>query len=448
MDAVVATALASSVADPCNIGIAGYGGYLVVHGSGEPHATCVQFPLSAPAAIPAAALARTYPEEGPESSSVPGVLGGLERALAELGSLPWSRVCEPAIRLARAGVVANATVRRALEQNRHRAFVAECFAIDESPDRLLFRQPALAATLESIAEKGARWFREGPLGEAACRAWAAARVPVSIDEWRRQDETAERVAASLHDADGVCLFGAPVELSGAAVVAAAVAAARRIGAPALGSNAGLADLALEIGRIWERRLGKRAAPETAHTAHMNAADAGGRVAALTATHGPAWFGGRWAIPGSGVIMNAGMHNFSRGALVARGARRLGLSNMSPTIALDSRGHRLAIGCPGARRIPSNIALVLARHFVSGLSLHESVAAGRLHAEDTASVAYEEGRTEAALLRELSKRFASVQPLSWDDYFGPLTAIRASATGEVETAVDDRQAAGYSAVVTA
>jgi hypothetical protein len=46
-------------------------------------------------------------------------------------------------------------------------------------------------------------------------------------------------------------------------------------------------------------------PEAGHTAHLNAVGGSGMMAALTLTHGPAWFGGRWVIPGIGVIMNGG-----------------------------------------------------------------------------------------------------------------------------------------------
>jgi len=78
MDAAVAAALATGVADPCNMGIGGYGGFLVVHDAATPErARCVQFPLCAPLGIAPAALARTYPEEGPECSAVPGVVAGL-----------------------------------------------------------------------------------------------------------------------------------------------------------------------------------------------------------------------------------------------------------------------------------------------------------------------------------------------------------------------------------
>ncbi|MEO7743388.1 MAG: gamma-glutamyltransferase [Usitatibacter sp.] len=446
VDAAVATALASCVADPCNIGIGGYGGYLVVHQRGG-QARCVQFPLCAPEGITSSALARAYPEEGPECSSVPGVAGGLARALAELGRLSWDRVSEPAIRLARDGVAASTTMRRALEQNRERRFIAECFEIDQSPHGLTFRQPALAITLERMAEQGPQWFREGPLGEAACRAWAEAGVPVSVDEWRRQHQSAEVVDASLHEDGGVRLWGAPVELSGAGCVFAIVAAARRIGPGALATDRGLADLAAEMARVWQWRLGAASLPmEVAHTAHLNTVDGDGMAAALTATQGPAWFGGRWAIPGSGVIMNAGMHNFTRGGFVARAGRKLGVSNMSPTIAVDAIGDRVLVGCPGARRIPSNIALVLARHLVMGRPLQESVSAGRFHAEDPACIAFEDGRTTADLLAELRQRFAAVEPQARDDYFGPLTAIRIARSGEVEAAVDDRDAVGHAATI--
>ena len=42
VDAAVAAALVSCVADPCNTGIGGYGGYMVVTGPHHP-AACVRF---------------------------------------------------------------------------------------------------------------------------------------------------------------------------------------------------------------------------------------------------------------------------------------------------------------------------------------------------------------------------------------------------------------------
>lgn len=473
MDAAVAAALATGVADPCNMGIGGYGGFLVVHDAARAApARCVQFPLCAPQGIPPAALARAYPEEGPTCSSVPGVVAGLARALREFGSLPWDRVSAPAIRLARHGVAANALTRRAFDQNRHRAFMGECFEFDTiSPRWLVFRQPALAATLERLAAEGPQWFYAGPLGDAACRAWEGAGVPVALEEWRRHPEAVEVVDAASFEVEGVRLFAPTLGLTGSACLFATYAAAARIGAAALATSAGLAELAAAMARIWQYRFaaggandfagvdiarwvdaalaseggGAEPAHEAAHTAHLNAADGRGMVVALSATQGHAWFGGRWAIPGTGVIMNGGMHGFTQGALARRAGRRMGVSNMAPTIAIDAAGDRVALGCPGARRIPSNLALALARHLVAQAPLQAAVSAGRFHAEQPGRVFYEEARTTRQLLDALRRRFDVVAPQPADDYYGPLSALRARASGDVLAAVDDREAAAYAAV---
>lgn len=465
VDAAVATALATAVADPANMGIGGYGGFMLVFDPARsPGATCIQFPLCAPQGVPSTALAREYPEEGPECSTVPGVVAGLARALRDFGSLPWEQVGAGAIRLARDGVRANALTRRAFEQNRHRGVMAECFEIDtDASGGLAFRQPALARTLERLAAEGPEWFYAGPLGEAACAAWQAAGVPVGPEEWRGHPQAVEVLEAPGFEARGVRLFAPTLGLSGSACMFATFAAAARLG-DSVCRDEGAAELAVAMARIWQHRFAARngndftgvdlsewveaalagdaaageVPRESAHTAHLNVVDGEGRIAALSATQGHAWFGGRWAIPGTGVILNGGMHGFTHGGFVRRGARRMGVSNMSPTIAAGADGARVAVGCPGARRIPSNVALVLARHFLGGEPLQRAVSAGRLHAEEPGRVFYEAGRTSERLLAWLRDRFTRVEPQPTDDYYGPLSALRADGAA-LEAAVDDREA---------
>jgi gamma-glutamyltranspeptidase len=186
-----------------------------------------------------------------------------------------------------------------------------------------------------------------------------------------------------------------------------------------------------------------AAPDTSHTAHLNAVDGEGTMVALTFTHGHSPFGGRWVIPGSGVIMNAGMHNFTGCAVVQRNGRLFGVSNMTPTIAVDAEGTSLVLGCPGARRIPSNIAMVLAWHCLAGYGLQDAVSAGRLHAEDRVRVTCETGRLGTACTAALRARFPVVEEETGENYYGPLTAIRCTPTG-IESALDDRLFNGFGA----
>jgi gamma-glutamyltranspeptidase/glutathione hydrolase len=473
VDAAIAAAFATCVADPSNAGLGGYGGFMLVGRRGEP-ARCIAFPLCAPSNIPPVALAREYPQSGPACSSIPNVVAGLGRAARDFATLPWSALLQPAIELARHGVVANAPTRRALELCQGLRFVDECFVLHEErgtrETRLTFRQSVLAATLDLLAERGPEWFYQGPLGRAAQRALQDAGSAVSLDDWLRQQETVESVPAATLECNGLRIFAAPLVLAGASCLFATYVAASRISMRMpLTEGAAIAELADAMASVWQYRFatssgndysnvdvaawvedalayGSRRSPvtqEVSHTAHLNAVDREGTMVALTFTHGHAPFGGRWAIPGSGVVMNAGMHNFTGSTVVERHGRWCGVSNMTPTIAVYADDSRLAVGCPGARRIPSNIALTLAWHRLAGHDLQQAVSAGRLHAEDHACASCETTRLGAGSVAALRRRFRAVEDETGERYYGPLTAIRHAPDG-VEVGLDDRLFKGFGA----
>jgi len=139
-----------------------------------------------------------------------------------------------------------------------------------------------------------------------------------------------------------------------------------------------------------------------------------------------------------------MANFARAAPLRRGTRLFGVSNMTPVIATSATAGRVAVGCPGARRIPSNIALVLARRFLAGEGLQAAVSGGRFHAEAPGLVSFEEDRLGPAARTALEARFTRVEPEDSENYFGPLTAIGSTSAGEIHTAVDDRVWQGFRA----
>jgi gamma-glutamyltranspeptidase/glutathione hydrolase len=423
-------------------------------------------------------LAREYPEAGPACSSIPNIIGGLARALAEFGRLAWAKVSEPAIALARNGVQANATTLRAFDLHRHRTFMAECFEFHEDgaglERRLIFRQPRLADTLERLADHGPGWFYAGPLGQLAHRAWRDAGVNIARADWVEQSDAVAVVAASRYGIGPLTIYSTPLEITGSACVFAILTAAYRLASERpLEDPASLAELARSMAAIWDYRFrlaggndftstsfecwvdaalahcaaAERLAPAAGHTTHLNAADARGMLAALTLTHGPAWFGGRWALPATGVIMNGGMHNFTRPNVVERNGRLFGVSNMAPTIAVDGIEGRIAIGCPGARRIPTNVALALARHAFAGCDLQEAVSRGRLHAEDTTRASYEATRLGPEMEWALRGHFDEVASENWENYFGPLTAVRCEHDGRILAAIDDRETPGYLASLT-
>jgi len=475
VDAAVAAALASCVADPCNTGIGGYGGYMVIAGRGRPDA-CVCFGFWAPSTFTAETLRqRTFPDTGAAASAVPNVIAGLARARDEFGSLDWATLVAPAIDLAEQGVDANETTRAAFEQCRGAPFLAECFELDaaDGGNRVRrFRQPRLAATLRRLAERGPQWFYDGPLGGIAREAWRRAGLDVPLDDWRHGPQAVAVVPAARFAFSGYTVMAAPLGFTGSACLFAFLEAARRISAGrSLDDPEAMAALAAAMAAVWQYRLagpggndfagiaiedwveralshrpaGGRPWPSAGHTAHLNVLDRDGTLVALTFTQGPSWFGGRWALGDSGVVMNAGMGNFGRTPPLARDGRLYGVSNMTPAIMESPAGGYTAIGSPGARRIPANVALVLARRACARYDLAAAVAAGRVHAEAPDRVSFEKTRLPKGIDAALKARFAEVAEEDWRLYFGPLTAIAVGPTGDVAIGLDDRVMPGFGAI---
>jgi len=477
VDAAVAAGLASCAADPCNTGIGGYGGHMVVRAA-DGGFQCVDFNMWAPPALATEALRRPYPDQGPEASCVPNVVAGLARALAELGSIGWAAASAPAIGMAGDGVVANDTTARAFAGYRDRRFVAECFEIEErgtgaEGSRMTFRQPALARTLEAMAEYGPGWFYDGPLAAAACARFKDAGVPISADDWAAAPASVTLARPPQLELAGKRIVSAPLGTSGSACMFATVAACERVaGSHGLAGPSGMVGVAELMAATWQFRFATpdgndfdgvaiadwvaralahplaatRLAPAIGHTCHLNVMDAAGAAVALTFTHGPRWFGGAWAIPDSGVVMNGGMHLFNWQAPVAKFGRAYAVTNMAPALVEDAAAARIAIGCPGARRIPSIVGLALGRHLFGDVPLQAAVGAGRFHAEDARTVSVEAARLDRDVRASLAARFRQTVEESWRQYYGPLTAIRRQRDGRLSVALDDRETPGFGRVL--
>ena len=103
------------------------------------------------------------------------------------------------------------------------------------------------------------------------------------------------------------------------------------------------------------------------------------------------FGSGFVPPGTGIVMNDEMDDFSAQpgvpnlfGLVGSKANAIApykrpLSSMTPTIVRDSAGNaRIAIGAAGGPRITTSVFLSLVGHLRFGLSLPDAVAAPRFH----------------------------------------------------------------------
>jgi gamma-glutamyltranspeptidase/glutathione hydrolase len=110
--------------------------------------------------------------------------------------------------------------------------------------------------------------------------------------------------------------------------------------------------------------------------------------------------------------------------------------MSPTIVSSADGDIVALGSPGASRIPTAIIQTLVNVVDLGMPLKTAVHAPRFHAEG-GLFAYEAGaHTDDFSLYE--------QVLAYDEpsmFFGGVNAVRRTAEGLFEAAADPRRSGG-------
>lgn len=143
------------------------------------------------------------------------------------------------------------------------------------------------------------------------------------------------------------------------------------------------------------RVGSLASPVASseaglHTTHFSVIDRHGGAVAITTTVNDN-FGSGFVPPGTGVVMNNEMDDFSiepgvpnmfglvgaEANSIAPGKRPL--SSMTPTIVRDRNGEvRLVLGAQGGPRITTSVFLALVNRLRFGMSLPDAVTAPRFH----------------------------------------------------------------------
>ena len=347
---------------------------------------------------------------GPASCAVPGLPAALGELSARLGRLPWRRLVEPALSLARGGVPLPEMHERSL------SMLADVFSLGRGAElfcrdgRTLqagdhLEQPGLVDALEALAEEGAESMYRGSLAEALL---AIDGVVFTADDLRGyRARWSDPVLAELHG----------------------YRIATRAGL------SGVQELLARLPRLdglteTERVHALVATLETAatggeHTTNMVAVDGHGRACVLTHSLGVG--AGVW-IPG----FDAQLNNLLGESDIVFGDPQPGdhlESRMAPSLAFDADGLVLAIGSAGATRLRTALATVLSSILVEGLPAEDAVARPRLH-PTPALVDAEPGVDEAALM-QLEKAGRTVR--RWDrihHYFGGVSCVgRGGAAGD-------------------
>jgi gamma-glutamyltranspeptidase / glutathione hydrolase len=413
-DAVVAMALASCVAETVMSGLLAGCHAIAFDGSQA-------MSLDGFAALPSgtgdlAELPIPFGDElvvyaiGPASCAVPGLPAALGELWERLGRLPWARLCDPALALARSGVALPEMHARSLEMLGELFSLergAELFTKDERTlgEGDILRQPGLVQTLEALADEGSASVYRGSIAEALLGVDG-----VVLD------------AADL--ADYRPLWRDPVLVP---------YAGRRVA-----TRAGLSGVPELLGRLpriagldeSERVLALVAAFEPVpdageHTTNMVAVDGHGRACVLS--HSLGIGAGVW-IPGFDTQLN----NLLGESDIVFGEPQPGdhlESRMAPTLVFDANGLELAIGSAGATRLRTALSTVLAAILDEGLDAETAVALPRVH-PTLALVDAEPGVDETALTSlEESGRTVRRWP-HIHHYFGGVSCVgRAGAAGD-------------------
>lgn len=194
IEAMVAAAATIAVVYPHMNSIGGDGFWLIVPPEGEPMAIDASGAAGSLATLAAYGDVRQIPHRGPRSAlTVAGTVSGWDEALRVSHSLtgkalPLPRLLADAIGYARDGAPvthsqALATVGKLAELRDVPGF-ADTYLINGEPPAAgsLFRQPALAATLQQLAEEGLDSFYRGPLAQRLARGMAQFGMPVTQED--------------------------------------------------------------------------------------------------------------------------------------------------------------------------------------------------------------------------------------------------------------------------
>ncbi|MGH3004886.1 MAG: gamma-glutamyltransferase [Gaiellaceae bacterium] len=421
-DAAVAASLASCVAETVMTGLAGGGHALWLDGESR-NARLLDFFVAFPGlggpprepelielGVPFGAELVHY-FVGIASCAVPGLPAGLDELWRGHGRLPWPRLVEPALRLAREGVEMPPAHASCLAMLAPVMTMREGGRIYSPGGRLLgagdrLEQPGLLRALETIAAEGAESFYAGALAEALLDLMEERGGLVTRDDLRAyralwvEPVEASYAGTRILTRGGLSLLvdtlAALPPLRGCSPAARAVTLAHVLAAPPYS------------GRTYD------------DTTNLCAVDGEGSACVLTSSLG---LGSGDFLPGHDLHLNSmlGEADLLIGPLEP--GRRME-SMMAPTVALDGDGLVLVAGAAGGTRLRPALAQVLSGILDEGLRPQDAVDRPRMHS--TGELVHLEPGFEPDAVAALENEGYSVK--RWDalhHYFGGVSLVARS-----------------------
>jgi gamma-glutamyltranspeptidase / glutathione hydrolase len=402
---------------------------------------------------------------GALSPAVPGALMAYGYVSTAFGRLPFSSHMQAAAAIAEAGFVidTNYAQRLASAANELKVFPstrAIFLTPDGKPKQVgeLLRQPELALTYRSIATQGSAWFYNGPFA-LATGMWMATNggIMLPADFALYQVKVREPVTVNYR---GYTIVGFPPPSSGGVHVAQILNILEKFDLKKMGRNSAdavhviaeamklaFADRAYWLGDpdfvgvprglfskqyaaglaarikmdqvllVAQHGTPSRASQDTfqqRHTTHFSTADAAGNWVACTATINTS-FGSKVVIPGTGVLMNNEMDDFSiqpgvpnyfglvGGEANSVAPRKRPLTSMSPTILMKGGRPIMAVGAAGGPTIISQTVLAIINVVDFGQDPEAALAEPRFHHQWNPNELRIERSIGDSVLQQLEKR---------------------------------------------
>lgn len=452
IDASVAVSFVISVERPQSTGIGG-GGFLLHLKAGEDAPQAYDFREVAPLRAHNKMFLDSKGEEIPRKSvdgifaaGVPGLVAGLVELHAKYGKLPLPTVMAPAIKLAQEGFIVNSELAHALRvrgnvlheyEASRKIFFKKKGEILKEGDLLV--QKDLSETLRLIANLGKKGFYEGKTANAIVAESRRLGGYISHEDLRTY-EVKERTPVAGTFKNFKIYSMSPPSSGGIHVIQIlnivendplkswGVQDPRTIHLTASAMQQAFVDRATFLGDAdfievpVEKLISKKYASlvrskisldyarkqnevvamdlqllqsmeaidqESNETTHFTIMDKEGNVVTSTQTIN-GYFGSAVVVPGTGMLLNNEMDDFSAKAGTSNifGAvgsdknlvepKKRPLSSMSPTIVMTGKKPVLAIGSPAGTRILTCVAQSLLNYLEHDLSLYDSLSAVRYH----------------------------------------------------------------------
>src|SRR5262245_3853831 len=440
VDAAVATAFALAVVHP-TAGNIGGGGFIVYRpAKGDPVA--YDFREMAPAK----ASPTMFLKDGKYSSEmhhnshlavgVPGTVAGLHLAWKDQGKLPWKRLVDPAVALARDGFMVSEGLARSLknvldDMQKYPAAVAQ-FSKNGVPYQAgeTLKQPDLARTLERIATQGPAGFYQGETALALEKEMLAHGGLITRDDLKNYAARKrtpikgtyrgyEIVSMPPISSGGVAVIqmlnilegydlakmgmgsADTVHVMAEAMKRAYADRARYMGDPEFNRDMPLArltskDYAAELRKTIDLARASKSSPttfewshESDETTHISVVDADRNAVSMTYTLEQS-YGVKIVVPGAGFLLNNEMGDFNAGPELTNADGLIGtkpnlaepgkrmLSSMTPTILAKDGQLYMVTGSPGGRTIINTALETIVDVVDFGMNAQEAVDAPRFH----------------------------------------------------------------------